>query len=102
MSTATGNAEARFVTSEIQKPFEEGDFYNAGFDEKDGKYFIKDANGIVLYAGNDNQVVDADGNLVGYNSNDAVKTVWALTPYETSTKGVYELRLKDKEETSWS
>ena len=96
LSTATGNAEARFVTSEIQKPFE-GDFYNAGFDEKDGKYFIKDANGIVLYAGNDNQVVDADGNLVGYNSNDAVKTVWALSPYETSTKGVYELRLKDKE-----
>ena len=97
LSTASGNAEARFVTSEIQKPFEGDDFYNAGFDEKDGKYFIKDANGIVLYAGNDSQVVDAEGNLVGYNSNDAVETVWALTPHETSTKGVYELRLTDKE-----
>ena len=97
LSTASGNAEARFVTSEIQKPFVGDDFYNAGFDEKDGKYFIKDANGIVLYAGNDSQVVDAEGNLVGYNSNDAVETVWALTPHETSTKGVYELRLTDKE-----
>ena len=96
LSTASGNAEARFVTSEIQKPFE-GDFYNAGFDEKNGKYFIKDANGIVLYAGNNSHVVNAKGELVGYNSNDAVETVWALTPHETSTKGVYELRLTDKE-----
>ena len=96
LSTASGNAEARFVTSEIQKPFE-GDFYNAGFDEKNGKYFIKDANGIVLYAGNNSHVVNAKGELVGYNSNDAVETVWALTPHETSTKGKYELRLKDKD-----
>ena len=75
----------------------EGDFYNAGFDEKNGKYFIKDANGIVLYAGNNSHVVNAKGELVGYNSNDAVETVWALTPHETSTKGKYELRLKDKD-----
>ena len=81
------NVEVSFVTSEIQKPFE-GDFWQADL-ENDTQ--------VVLYAGNGYSAIDADGNVVNYDPQEAVPTVWNIVKHEKSQAGRFELRLEDQD-----
>ncbi len=81
------NAQISFVTSEIQKPFK-GDFWHADL-ENDTQ--------IVLYAGDQYSAIDADGNVVSYDPQEAVPTVWNIVKHEKAQAGKFELRLEDQD-----
>ena len=81
------NAQVTVVTSEIQKPFE-GDFWHADL-ENDTQ--------IVLYAGDRYSAIDADGNVVYYDPQEAVPTVWNIVKHEKAQAGKFELRLEDQD-----
>ena len=100
-SASTKTVVGAVVTAETQLPSAlRNGFWRVDFEKNDnGEYSIDAPNGIVLYAGEQSKVVNKEGGITeGYSSDDeSLKMIWTLDAVETTTKGSYELRLKNKD-----
>ena len=100
-SASTTAVVGAVVTAETQLPSALlNGFWRVDFEKNDDDTYSIDApNGIVLYAGEQNKVVNKEGGITeGYSSDDeSLKMIWTLDAVETTTKDSYELRLKNKD-----